>query len=51
MKVFLILKMKSWAAIIKHPINNDETITNEGCHIPAISNVANAILNSYQIPR
>ena len=46
MKVFLILKWNPWAAIIKHPINNDETITNEGCHIPAISNVANAIFET-----
>ena len=46
MKVFLILKWNPWAAIIKHPINNDETITNEGYHIPTTSNVANDILET-----
>ena len=46
MKVFLILKWNPWAAIIKNPINKDETITNEGNHIPTKSNVANAILET-----
>ena len=46
MKVFLILKLKPWAAIIKPPISKEENNTKEGNQIPVINKVANAIFET-----
>lgn len=46
MRVFLILKWKPWAAIIKPPIKSDDTRTSEGNQIPVTSKVANAIFET-----
>ena len=43
-KVFFILKWKNCAETIKNPMRIDEAKTKEGCQIPVISKVDNAIL-------
>ncbi len=43
---FLILKWKYWAAIMNIPISIEGIWTKDECQIPAISNVANAILDA-----